>query len=256
MASVARWSGYRRPARRAIRYRDFARNVEQSRWQKIRPRCSGRSRMRIDPYAHAPRLPGEGERVIPAQLVGGGVLPIELEIGPGRGGFLFERLAAANVGMIGLEIRRKWATIVDDRLKQRGYGPRARVFAEDARDAIPRFPDASVANIYINFPDPWWKRRHRKRLVLAKDMAKSLLRVLVPNGELFVQTDVIERAETYFAILDEAKDLEPVGQSPWVDENPYGARSTRERRALADGLPIYRLRYRRRALELPGPGPG
>jgi tRNA (guanine-N7-)-methyltransferase len=87
-------------------------------------------------------------------------------------------------------------------------------------------------------------------------MAKSLLRVLVPNGELFVQTDVIERAETYFTIFDETKDLEPVGQSPWVDENPYGARSTRERRALADGLPIYRLRYRKRAIELPGPRPG
>jgi tRNA (guanine-N7-)-methyltransferase len=202
--------------------------------------------MRIDPYARAPRLPAEGEWVVPRQLVGGGQLPIELEIGPGRGGFLFERLAAANVGMIGLEIRRKWATIVDDRLKQRGYGPRARVFAEDARDAITRFPDASVCNIYINFPDPWWKRRHRKRLVVEKDMAKSLLRVLVPSGELFVQTDVVERAETYFAILDDAKGLEPVEQSPWVDENPYGARSTRERRALADGLPIYRLRYRRR----------
>jgi tRNA (guanine-N7-)-methyltransferase len=199
------------------------------------------------PYAHAPRLPQDEKLVEPSQLLGTGPLPIEVEIGPGRGGFLFERLAVADVGMIGLEIRKKWATIVDGRLRERGYGQRARVFAEDARVAISRFSAASVSTIYVHFPDPWWKRRHQKRLVLAKDLTDSLLRVLIPGGELFVQTDVAERAEDYRAIFADAEGLEPVGQSPWVDENPYGARSTRERRALADGLPIFRLRYRKKA---------
>ncbi len=202
--------------------------------------------MRSDPYAHAPRLPAGGEWVDPRELVGSGLLPVEVEIGPGRGGFLFERLSAADVGMIGLEVRRKWATILDERLNERGYGPRARVYAEDAREAIRRFPDASVSAAYVHFPDPWWKRRHRKRLVLAKDLVNSLLRVLIPSGKLFVQTDVLERAQAYHSLLTDVEGLEPVGQSPWVEENPYGARSTRERRALADGLPIYRLWYRKK----------
>jgi hypothetical protein len=64
------------------------------------------------PYADAPRLP-EGSDLGPALLVGADS-PIELEIGPGRGGFLFERLAAdPGVRIVGLEIRRKWATLVD-----------------------------------------------------------------------------------------------------------------------------------------------
>lgn len=125
--------------------------------------------MRSDPYAHAPRLPEGDDPVDPRRLLCAGSRPVEVEIGPGRGGFLFERLATADVGMIGLEIRRKWATIVDERLKQRGYSPRARVFAEDARQAIPRFVEASVSAVYVHFPDPWWKRRHQKRLVIAAD---------------------------------------------------------------------------------------
>ena len=33
--------------------------------------------------------------------------------------------------------------------------------------------------------------------------------------------------------------------SAWLAENPYGARSPREHRAIADGIPIYRLRFRK-----------
>jgi tRNA (guanine-N7-)-methyltransferase len=99
--------------------------------------------VRTDPYADAPRLP-EGEEVDPRALVGAGTEPVELEIGPGRGWFLVERLTAEPAArMIGLEVRRKWATIVDRRLRQRGLGDRGRVFAEDARYALARFGSCS-----------------------------------------------------------------------------------------------------------------
>src|SRR3954453_9632771 len=49
--------------------------------------------MKTNPYEHAPRLP-EGEQIDPRLLVGAFAAPIEIEIGPGRGGFVFERLAA------------------------------------------------------------------------------------------------------------------------------------------------------------------
>jgi tRNA (guanine-N7-)-methyltransferase len=214
-------------------------------WPRTRPRCNGRRLMRIDPYAHAPRLPLDGT-IDPCAIVGGGQIPVELEIGPGRGGFLFERVVAAPVALIGIEIRRKWATIVDERLRELGHGQRARVFAEDARGAIARFAEASFSAVYVHFPDPWWKKRHQKRLVVGYDFAKSLLRVLRPGGELFVQTDVEERAQSYHSLLESVEGFAPVESSAWVDENPYGARSSRERRAMADGLPIHRLRYHRR----------
>jgi tRNA (guanine-N7-)-methyltransferase len=201
--------------------------------------------MKTNPYADAPRLP-EGDLVDPRALVGAGESAIEIEIGPGRGGFVFERLAAdPSVRMLGLEIRRKWATIVDNRLRERGLGERARVLAEDAKSVLPRFPDACARAIFVHFPDPWWKKKHHKRLVVTPELLAQVSRVLVPGGELFIQTDVSERAAAYAELVaaePRLTHLQP--ELGFATENPFLARSPREHRAIADGLPIYRLHFR------------
>ena len=201
------------------------------------------------PYEHAPRLP-EGDTIDPRSLVKlGPGQRLELEIGPGRGWFLVERLEAApEVCVIGLEVRRKWATVVDERLAKRGLGDRSRVFAEDARLAIRRFPNACLSAAFVHFPDPWWKKRHHKRMVVTEELGAELGRLLLPGGELFVQTDVAERAVAYETALGAVEVLQPAGSdgSARIDENPFVARSPRERRCMDDGLPIHRLLYRRR----------
>ena len=207
---------------------------------------------RPNPYADAPRLPGERGAPSPVDartLVTAAIL--ELEIGPGRGGFAFERVAAEpRAGLVGLEVRRKWATIVDNRLATLGLGARARVFAEDAKIALPRLgPDGVFQRAYLHFPDPWWKKRHTKRLVMGDAFLEQIARLLAPGGELFVQTDVAMRAEQYQAQIGACPDFAPAGDlagDPRLAENPYGARSPREHRAIADGLPVTRLRYLRR----------
>jgi tRNA (guanine-N7-)-methyltransferase len=202
------------------------------------------------PYADAPRLP-EGDNIALDELFRASG-PIEIEIGPGRGAFARERcVAAPEARLLGIEIRRKWATIVNDRLAHDGYADRARVMCEDARLALPRLqPDASVARVFILFPDPWWKKRHQKRLVVVDPLIAEVGRLLVDGGELFVQTDVPNRADEYRERLDRCEFLEPAGDepgSPLMKNNPYGARTNREKRADEDGLPVHRLRYRRAA---------
>ncbi|MEO8904360.1 MAG: tRNA (guanine-N7)-methyltransferase [Polyangiaceae bacterium] len=201
--------------------------------------------MKTNPYADAPRLP-EGESVDPRPLVNAGESPIEIEIGPGRGGFVFERLAAdPSVRMLGLEIRRKWATIVDNKLRERGLGDRARVLAEDAKSVFPRFPSGCARAVFVHFPDPWWKKKHHKRLVVTPELLTQVCRVLTPGGELFIQTDVSERAAAYAELVAAEPRLVPVHPHlGFAAENPFEARSPREHRAIADGLPIYRLHLR------------
>jgi tRNA (guanine-N7-)-methyltransferase len=202
--------------------------------------------MKSHPYAEiAPRLP-EGDPLDPRTLLAGTTKRLELEIGPGRGGFIFERLEEdPEVSLLGLEIRLKWATIVDRRLRERGLGGRARVFAEDARAALRRFPEACLDAAFVHFPDPWWKKRHHKRLVVEKPLLGELARTLRPGGQVFLQTDVLERAQAYASLFAEHPAFLPVGAEPEVAENPFAARSPRERRAIADGLPIHRLFYSR-----------
>jgi tRNA (guanine-N7-)-methyltransferase len=202
------------------------------------------------PYAAiAPRLP-QGETLTAAALLAQPRAELELEIGPGRGTFLFERAAACpGVGLIGVEVRLKWATLVDDRLKSEGLGDRCRVFAEDMRVALPRFADGLFRRIFIHFPDPWWKKRHAKRRLASAEPMAECVRVLARGGELFVQTDVEEAVTRYRGALDTLEALAPNGDTagePWLAHNPYNARSPREYRAMRDGLPIHRLRYVRR----------
>ncbi len=206
--------------------------------------------MRIDSYADAPRLPqpAQLESIDLRTVVGSGEEPVELELGPGRGWFLIDRLRAVpDVRMVGLEIRKKWASIVDRRLGQFGLTSRGRVFAEDARDILPRLRAGTVSRVFIHFPDPWWKKKHSKRLLICPPVIAEIGRVLVPGGELYVQTDVLDRAEVYQALIEACEYFEPWGETARVDENPHGTRSPRERGAVKDELPVARLRYRRRS---------
>ena len=214
-------------------------------------------------YDHCPRLPAEGQvdprrLFLPALAPASGSeeaasgneadsddSPVELEIGPGRGWFTVERLELdKSARVVGLEIRRKWATIVDERLIKRGLASRGRVFAEDAKLALPRFLSASVSVAYLHFPDPWWKKRHAKRLVIADPLLSELSRVLVVGGELLIQTDVFERAAEYEALVAACPGFEPWEKEARVSDHPHGARSPRERKAMEDQLPVVRLRYR------------
>ena len=98
----------------------------------------------------------------PRLLVGAGCAPVEIEIGPGRGGFLFERLAAAvpELRMVGFEIRRKWATIVDERLRSRRTAwVIERGCLQKTRNRLCRAsPRAVRLAVFVHFPDPWWKK--------------------------------------------------------------------------------------------------
>jgi tRNA (guanine-N7-)-methyltransferase len=204
---------------------------------------------RPGPYADAPRLPTDEK--VDLRTLGRGN-EIELEVGPGpKAGFLVERaVSAPDALLVGLEIRRKWAAVGDARLAKGGHAARARVFCEDARLALPRLgPDACVARVFLHFPDPWWKKRHHKRLVMGDVFLDEVARLLVPGGQLYVQTDVEERAELYEKVVSAHGAFEAAGDSPGsprIAENPFAARSPREHRAIADGLPVWRMLWRRR----------
>jgi len=204
-------------------------------------------------YAAAPCLPPvpAGGQVDLRSLVAEPRDLIEIEVGPGRGGFMFERLAArTDVQLIAFEVKRKWTTLVNDRLARLELQARGRVFSDDAREALAKLgPDAAVATMYLHFPDPWWKKRHHRRLVVGTTLLDQMARLLHPGGELFVQTDVEERAEQYDAQILAHGAFAAEGDAPGsarMAENPYQARSHRERRAIDDQIPIYRLRFRRR----------
>jgi tRNA (guanine-N7-)-methyltransferase len=192
--------------------------------------------------ALAPRAPESG---LVLTEVFASSAEIEMEIGFGRGMFLLQRAARVPAsGMLGIEIKDKLAVRVAERVARRGL-ERVRVLAGDARAIVAKLgPDAALARVFMHFPDPWWKKRHAKRRLLDSALLDQLARLLRPGGELFVQTDVEERAEVFLSEVKQHSAFLLEGDG-YIAENPFGAVSNREARAIQDGLPIYRLLARR-----------
>jgi tRNA (guanine-N7-)-methyltransferase len=192
--------------------------------------------------ASAPRAPEAG---LVLTEVFASSTEIEMEIGFGRGMFLLqraERVPAA--GLLGIEIKDKLAVRVAERIARRQL-ERVRVLAGDARAIVAKLgPDAALARVFMHFPDPWWKKRHAKRRLLDSTLLDQLARLLRAGGELFVQTDVEERAEVFLREIENHAEFRVEGGG-YSAENPYGAVSNREARAVQDGLPIYRILARR-----------
>jgi tRNA (guanine-N7-)-methyltransferase len=155
---------------------------------------------------------------------------------------LFEGAAAAPESrIIGIEVKTKLAYKVNERLQKHNLRNVA-ILCGDAREILKRAePAGSVRRVALHFPDPWWKKRHDKRRVIGEALMTELARLLKPGGELFIQTDVEHRAEQYVAQLRKTAGFTLASDSGYVDGNPFDARSNREKRAMEDGLPVWRI---------------
>lgn len=203
-------------------------------WRPIRPAMVEGQAPPVRYGALAPSLP-DGPVDLPSLVLG--AAPLELDIGFGRGRSLLERARQGATRVIGVEIKAKWAHKVELRRAREGL-ENACVLCADARELLARSgPDGCLHRAFVHFPDPWWKKRHLKRRVVSDELLGTLARLIAVGGELFVQTDVDERAEEYEALIA----AHPGFKVRRVSENPYGAQSNREIRAAEDGLPVYRL---------------
>lgn len=174
--------------------------------------------------------------------------PVEVEIGCADAQFLFERAAQdPSRHYVGVEIRRDLVDLVNKRARATG-APVHVVFCQAQLHLTEALPPASVDRVYVNFPDPWFKRRHHDRRMIDEALAAGIAEVTRPGADVFVQTDVWDLALDALETFERRDDVfaNAAGAwSFWRGGNPFGARSWREQNAEETGLPIWRLLYRR-----------
>ena len=174
--------------------------------------------------------------------------PLELEVGCGAGSFAIEHCRRnTQIRYVAFEWRKRYAREVQYRADKQAIA-NLRVIEADARSAVPRlFSKESLDAIHIHFPDPWWKRAHFKRSIFQPSFIAALHTCLKTSGYLDFRTDVELRAREGLAAFEAAGFVNPLGPGTFHPFDAHEVPSTRERRYLRTGQPVYRLRLSRSA---------
>ncbi|OGQ90370.1 MAG: tRNA (guanosine(46)-N7)-methyltransferase TrmB [Deltaproteobacteria bacterium RIFOXYA12_FULL_58_15] len=203
-----------------------------------------RSRHRI----HGNPFNLHGEVEIPDwNVVFGRAAPFALDIGFGAGAFTLE-LARRHpeFNVIGVEIRTHLVDDLNDAARKQKLTNLHAVLANANLHLKELVPDNSVVLTTINFPDPWYKKRHHKRRVVQPEWLETLAGKLQTEATVHIATDYEPGALHAREVFDSSplfRNLD--GNGCWAPESTTGIATERERTHLARNEPIYRLRYRR-----------
>ena len=116
--------------------------------------------------------------------------PLNLEVGFGVGNFIIEMgIREPNENFIGIDFYHKGIRKVITRIAKYEIC-NARIVYGDAKEKIPLlFAPEELNRVYINFPDPWPKKRHHKRRLIKPNFIKILAEKLKCSGEIHIATD-------------------------------------------------------------------
>ena len=210
-----------------------------------RPLNAGRRRA-LETVLPALKLP-DGP-LDPAALFGFDIEDLWLEIGFGAGEHLtWQAGQHPRIGFIGAEPYMNGVASLAARAEADGLD-NLRVHCDDATDVLDRLPENALGKVFILFPDPWPKARHRHRRIVADPLLDRLARVMRDGAELRLATDhidyldwMLERLTAYPAFLWMAACADDWRQRP--DDWP----ETRyEAKARAAGVKSTYLRFARR----------
>lgn len=172
--------------------------------------------------------------------------PLILEIGFGYGHYLaFLRDHFSQHNVIGLEIdnfslAKAERAIVNKRMEN------VRVIHSRAETALHHlFTPASLEQVHVNFPDPWFKDRHAGRRLMQRDTLDAIVSRLQPDGLFYLATDILPYAEMSADLLAATPGLSNAQATPWTHDRPLGVVTKYERRARQEGRACYYFVYRR-----------
>ena len=172
-------------------------------------------------------------------------LPILLDIGCARGRFLLKMAEIdKSQNFLGVEIREP-LVIEANRLGQEANLTNLHYEFTNAMlnldKSMAKLPENLLQNVTIQFPDPWFKKKHAKRRMVNRELVETVVEHLAENGKIFVQTDIEFLAEEMFAMFRENEKLREVE----ITENPFPVKTEREKAVEDKELAVYRKIFER-----------
>jgi len=174
------------------------------------------------------------------------MLPMHLDIGCARGRFIL-RMAEAEPGRnyLGVEIREPLVTEANLIATEHSLNNLHYTFCNAMLwldKLLAGIPDGVLQMVTIQFPDPWFKKKHAKRRMVNRELIDAILLRLTSGGRIFVQTDIEFLAEEMFVQFRDEPNLVEVE----TNKNPFPVRTEREKAVEDKGLPVYRAMFVKR----------
>ena len=166
-----------------------------------------------------------------------------LDIGCARGRFLL-RMAEAQPewNYLGVEIRQSLVDEANRLASEAGLTNLHYAFC-NAMLWLDRLlennPPGILQTVTIQFPDPWFKKRHAKRRMVNDELVATIADHLAPGGRVFIQTDIQPLAEEIFRLFEANSAFHRLEYT----ENPFPVGTERERAVLEKGLPVFRTMF-------------
>ncbi|MBD3948579.1 tRNA (guanosine(46)-N7)-methyltransferase TrmB [Tuanshanicoccus lijuaniae] len=115
--------------------------------------------------------------------------PIHIEVGSGKGRFITEMAKAhPDVNYISIEIQTSVIVSVLD-LQLEAQLPNLQILHADGRNLDQYFAPGEVSRVYLNFSDPWPKKRHEKRRLTSPSFLSQYQTILTEDGDIHFKTD-------------------------------------------------------------------
>ena len=180
--------------------------------------------------------------------------PIHLDIGSAKGEFLIELATKyPDWNFVGLEIREPLVSLCEKKRRKLELTNLKFLFCNvnvSLDEWLSDLDFGQLKRVSIQFPDPWFKRKHFKRRVLKTNILNSIAKAMSEDGEIFIQSDIFKLIEYMTNTIDENRYFtrKNVGDLWSIDKNPYNVMTDREIFSLKKNLLIYRVMYIRNSL--------
>ena len=180
--------------------------------------------------------------------------PIHLDIGSAKGEFLIELATKyPDWNFVGLEIREPLVSLCEKKRRKLELTNLKFLFCNvnvSLDEWLSDLDFGQLKRVSIQFPDPWFKRKHFKRRVLKTNILNSIAKAMSNDGEIFIQSDIFKLIEYMTNTIDKNRYFtrKNVGDLRSIDKNPYNVMTDREIFSLKKNLLIYRVMYIRNSL--------
>ena len=170
--------------------------------------------------------------------------PLLVEIGFGDGGYLINLARTRpDANVIGLEISSQSMDKAEQKIINHGL-QNARPIHTTAETALTHlFPPETVTEFHINFPDPWFKKKHNRRRLIKRETVDLLTSRMVQGGTLMLATDIAAYAELAHETFSNSAGLTNAFGTPWSRELAGRNPTKYESKAYREGRRAYFFCY-------------